>query len=365
MKKIILKGIILPFLVLSLFSCESDDNNDPWVEPEISTTGAFILNSGNFYGNDASLSFYNIDNQSLTTDVFANINNGLRLGDQAQDMAIYGSKMYITVTNSNKIYITDLSAKLLETIEPEFTAKVNEKDVTQNMEPRSIATHKGKVYVSTYSGHVLRIDTATMSIEKQIKIGTFLEQMTIVKENLYVTHSRDLNDSISIISLSSFSKTGKIKVEVNPDMITSDKYGNIYVISQGDYGQIKPTLQKIDPETKEVSVIGTNVASRMVANGDKLYLLHVDYVNPTKLSSYDIVKDKLEPQSFVIPPNETALNDASSISINPVNNEFYITTNTYPQKGNVYVFSADGKYKTNFAAGGYFPNGVFFVTSVK
>lgn len=362
MRKLLLQGAILSFLTLAFIACDSDDG-EPWVEPEVTTTGVYILNSGT--NNDATLSYYDIDKKTLTTDVFYNMNNNQKLGDLAQDMVIYGSKMYITVTRSNNIFVTDLSAKILYTIEPTIMVKdENGKDKSQPLEPRYTKAYNGKVYVTTETGYLLRIDTTSMAVDK-IKIGSYPEQMTIVKGNLYVTNSREKNDSISIVNLSTFKKTGIIKVAINPDMITSDKYNNIYVISQGNYTTVKPALQKINPDTKAVTVIGTDVATQMTVNGDKLYLLYVDYVNPVKLSYYDITQNKIVNESFVTPPSATALDNAYNISFDPGNGDIYITTAAYQVKGGVYVFSADGTYKTNFASGGYYPMGAFFLTETK
>lgn len=354
MKKLLLQGALLSLFTFAFVSCESDDNNEPWVEPEVTTTGVYILNSGT--NNDATLSYYDIATNTLTSDVFFNKNNQ-KLGNQAQDMLVYGSKIYISVTNSNKIFVTDRSAKLLQTISP-----VNN---GEDMKPRYLKAYGGKIYASAYSGHVLKIDTTTMAYDK-VKVGLFPEQMTISDGKLYVANSGWGNDNtVSVVNLATFTETIKIKVTVNPDAVTSDKYGNIYVLSQGDYNTIKPTLQKINPTTTAVTIIGTDVATQMKINGDKLYLLYLDYVNPAKLSYYDIATGAFVQSSFVTPPSETALKNAYSISIEPVNGDIYITTASYAEKGGVYVFSADGKYKTNFSSEGYYPMGAFFLTETK
>ena len=43
--------------------------------------------------------------------------NGRGLGDTAQDMIVYGDKMYITVSGENTIEVTDLHAKSIKQIE--------------------------------------------------------------------------------------------------------------------------------------------------------------------------------------------------------------------------------------------------------
>ncbi len=363
MKKILLQGALLSFLALGFVSCESDDEPTGWEAPEVTKTGVYILNNGAWGANDGSLSYYNVDKQKLTSEVFYNMNGEQKLGDLGQDMTIYGSKMYITVTGSNKIFITNRSAKVLKTIDP--------KNNDQPMQPRYTKAYGNKVYVTTQSGYVLQIDTTSMAVDKQIKVGSYPEQMTIVNGNLYVANSGQGKDNtVSVINLSTFTETGKITVIINPEKITSDKYGNIYVISSGNYVDIKPTLQKINPTTKAVSVISTDVATQMAASGDKLFLIYMNPVDysataAAKLYYYDITKGEVVKQSFVTPPSATDLDDASSISINPSTGEIYITTSDYVTKGSVYKFSASGAYQTKFSSEGLNPMGAFFLTETK
>jgi len=364
MKKLLLQGVLFFFLTLGFISCDSDDNENVWQAPEITKTGVYILNNGSWGKNDAKLSYYNVDRQKLTSDVFYNMNNEQILGDLGQDMVIYGSKIYITVTGSNNIFITDRSAKLLKTLEP-----INN---DQPMEPRYTKAYDGKVYVTTQSGYVLRIDTTSMTVDKQEKVGSYPEQMAIVNGNLYVANSgQGADNTVSVVNLSTFTETEKIDVIANPTQITSDKYNNIYVISMGDYATIRPTLQKVNPETKAVSVIGTDIASNsMAVSGDKLYLIYSDPTDYSgtaiaKLYYYDISKSELVEQSFVTPQSATDLDKASVVSVNPSNSDIYISTSDYVTKGTVYKFSSSGQDQTKFSSEGLNPMGVFFLADIK
>ena len=91
----------------SLVSCDDDDPvidnpdnpddpNTPPTEEVVTTNGYYVLNSGKMGSNNASLSFYNTDTQEVTADVFME-KNERGLGDTANDMLIYGEKMYIAL----------------------------------------------------------------------------------------------------------------------------------------------------------------------------------------------------------------------------------------------------------------------------
>ena len=94
--------ILVLGLSAALYSCDNSSKE------EISDvkTGTYILNNGNYASNDASLALYNPDSKAISTNVFENA-NGKKLGDLAQDMLIYGGKMYIAVYNSKVIFVTD------------------------------------------------------------------------------------------------------------------------------------------------------------------------------------------------------------------------------------------------------------------
>lgn len=65
---------------------------------------AYVLNEGNWGANEASLSRINLTTGAITNNVFS-ATNGRALGDVAQDMVLYGSKAYVTVSFSNTVEI--------------------------------------------------------------------------------------------------------------------------------------------------------------------------------------------------------------------------------------------------------------------
>lgn len=73
------------------------------IEPLADGT-AYVLCEGNWGGNDASLSRVDLASGSIANNVFGTA-NGRGLGDVAQDIAVYGSKAYITVSFSNTIEV--------------------------------------------------------------------------------------------------------------------------------------------------------------------------------------------------------------------------------------------------------------------
>lgn len=77
----------------------------------------YILNEGLQNKNNSSLTMYNVKTGEVVQNYFKVI-NGVGLGDTANDIMIYGGKMYITVSTDNIIWVTDLDAKVIGKIEP-------------------------------------------------------------------------------------------------------------------------------------------------------------------------------------------------------------------------------------------------------
>jgi len=369
MKKILLKSILFSMLTFTLISCSDDDNNEPWVEPEYTTTGIYVLNSGSQSLNiDAALTYYDNDKNITTGDVFLN-KNEITLGNGGQDMVIYGSKMYITVTESNCIYVTDKTGKLLKYDDGTDAIIKPLNDNSQPRKPRSAMAYNGKVYVSLYDGNLARIDTTSMRIDKLASVdGTYPEEFAIVNNKAYVTISdrgTGIGKKLSIIDLSSFTKTGEIEVVVNPTRIVNDKDGNLYVISNGNYTTIPSSLQKITTSDNKVTVLGTDVASNMEAGKDKIYLMKEDYtINSTSLSYYDIAANKIVDEAFV-DTKAADIKRAYNITVDPITENIYIATSDYRNEGGMYIYKSTGEYIKSFKTKGINPMGAYFITTEK
>lgn len=77
----------------------------------------YVLNEGLQNSNNASLTMYNIADGTVVNNYFKAVNSGIGIGDTANDIIVYGNKMYITVSTDNIIWVTDLNAKIIRKIE--------------------------------------------------------------------------------------------------------------------------------------------------------------------------------------------------------------------------------------------------------
>lgn len=310
----------------------------------------YILHAGNWNANNASLSFYDFKTETMTTDVYKNA-NGSGLGDSAEQILIYGSKMYVTVTTSNRLVVLDLDGKLIKSFEP----------VTANNEPvnpRCMVAENGKVYVSYFYAHsVAVLDTASLEIGGEVKVGRYPEQLTVANGKIYVANSGgndypNYGNTVSVINPSTMTVEKEIEVIDNPVGIASDSEGDVYVISWADHGKTtNQSLQKIDRSTGEVTVIGS--ATRMSIVNDKIYTVWSQYYNSpgTSYQIFDALTDKVISNNFIT--DGTTISSPNAIAVDPLTEKIYISYFDYVSTSSVYMFSADGKLEKTVDTGGY------------
>lgn len=333
---------------------------DSTEEPAPVLPGVYFMNSGKWQSNNATLDYYDPNTKELKTKVFASA-NGRGLGDTANDIMVYGSKMYIAVSESNTIEITDLNAKSLKSIAPKD-------EVGQPQSPRYLAAYEGKVYVTLFDGHLAEIDTTSMEITKQTEVGPNPYQVREVGGKLYVANSGGYNpvkdSTLSVVDPVAFTEEKKIVVGVNPMYMGADSDGELYVVCGGNFADIKASLQRVDVKAETSTTVYTNDNIMMGIAGDKLYVVHSENdanwkpVN-TQFVAYDAKADQELSKNFIT--DGTVVNDAYYLSVSPYTGDIYIGTSDYTNTGDMFIFSAEGKKIDQLSLSGLNPMGVGFL----
>lgn len=319
-------------------------------------SNVYVLSSGGMGSNSSVLLSYDPVTQK-TTNLFESA-NGVKLGDTGQDMVKYGSKLYVSVYNSGLIYILDnKTGKKLAEI----------KDDSEKLQPRMFEAYNGKVYVTSFDGYIARIDTTSLAIDKKVAVGPNPEFVKVVNNKVYVANSGGLNwlngynNTVSILN-PDLSDKKDIEVAVNPVELDVDKYNNLYLISRGNYGDVPNTLQSINTTSNEVKVLDTGRSYSMFAISEKLYLLKKEYVNSKPTSSFtywDIASSKIVEQSFIT--DGTAIADISYVTVEPESGNYYVAAANGSNTGDVYIFSAGGKFISKFDTGAAYPMKILFI----
>ena len=242
---------------------------------------------------------------------------------------------------------------------------------TERVFPRHFATQSGKVYVTLFDGYLACIDTTSMSIVNQVKVGRNPEGVAIANNQLYVANSggMDFNTetgydkTVSVVNVNNFSVSQSLEVTINPAILAADSKGDVYLISNGNYNDVPATLQRIDAQTQEVTVISeVSGATYMSMYNDKLYVICSQYDSNWNQTAncivYDAVTEKVITENFVT--DGTNINSAYSISVDPTTGNVYMGMSDYVNTGDMYVFSPQGKLIKQFETKGLNPIGAFF-----
>ena len=330
-----------------LTGCLKSESNEKNNQEYVVTEGAYIVNAGDpANGKDGSLTY--IDYQNGVA-----INNVYPVGLNPSDVLVYGNKVYLVGCGSNTIFVLDKKTRTL--IDKINT--VEEMGEEEGFEPRYATAYGSNAYVSTHGGYVAVIDTTSLTITKQYKVGSYPEGMgvgvvdngTTKEASLYVANNDNGNGngSISKINLNSGTiseiKNEKIK---NPRSIvvggstafvlddgTIDTDGNqknagVYMIADNN-------VSLLIENATGMSASGSSIVTYNYPKGSSKVEYRVCNLYYSTLSSCYLSGDTSKP-----------INNPTSICVDP--NTGYLLIGT---SGFVNVYDGNGYFIKSFDAG--------------
>jgi len=383
-KKLLVQIISVLAIVFFLDSCRTDDDFEESVTPEVPVdptdpedptepsskiSGFYLLNEGNMGMNKGALDYMDFETGIYEKEVFKNANpeevGGL--GDVANDMGIYGSKLYIVVNASNKVEVLD--------------AKTRKKIKQINVDNcRYIKFYNGKAYLSTYlgsigdldaaNGKLMEIDTTSLNITRTVNVGRQPEEFIINNDKIYVANSGgysppDYESTVSVVDINSFEETKRIEVAINLNRMQIDNEGDLYVSSRGDYYETPSQLFAIDTATDEVKKTFDLPVGNMTFFEDVLYIYSTEfsYITGKSTITYSRLDTKTETilgGSFITDEGKEFIEVPYGIEVNPETKDVYITdAKDYVTPGQLYCFSSEGVLKWSVETGDI-PNKVVF-----
>lgn len=338
MKKGLIKWLI-PVLVLMNACKKNDTPAGPSVAP---AKGVYVLSEGQFFGNDAKLGFYSFATNSFTGDFFVQQNPSIStgLGDLANDMIIYGGKMYIVVNNSNVVRV--LNAKTAVQL-----SSISFVNGGTGRQPRSLAAVAGKIFVTSYDNTVSAIDTTSLAIVKTIPVGLNPEGITVSGDNLYVANSGGLSatfdSTVSVISLQTLTETRKIRVGINPYGIGADDAGNVYVSCIGNYGNIGPKLVKLNAGSGAITKSADTAVGAFKVYNNRLYVTG-GYLGIGKVRVLNTTDFAAVSPDFIT--DGTVVAYPYGINVDEENGDVYVTdAKNFSSVGELFCFDKLGKKK--------------------
>lgn len=328
-------------------SCDEEEKDDLITppstdEPDDPSVSSFyyVLNQGVWGQNNASLTRFSSKDSTVVADIFEQA-NGRKLGDNAQDMKVYGSKLWISINGENTLEVVSATdAKSVKQIKIE--------------QPRYIEFAGGYAYVTRYDGYLARIDTATFAMDS-VYSGPNPEELAILDGKIYVANSGgymapDYNNTVSVFSLPMFTKEKELEVAVNPAKIRWSGKSELLVYSNGNYADAPSSLQKLNTITGNIEAVDLDVYNFSV-KGDSLYYYSMDWSSPvTTVGIYNLATRTVETTNFtadsVCYKNAYGLNVLSDNTIGVLDAISYDGV-----EGKAYIFSEDGQTLHMFDTG--------------
>ncbi|QZE13695.1 YncE family protein [Halosquirtibacter laminarini] len=355
---------LLLLLLIGFASCMKDEVL--WQKGRMNhksrSAGLFITNEGNFMYGNSSLSYYDMEEETVENLVFFET-NGFPMGDVAQSMVIRDTLGYVVINNSSKIYVINTN-----------TFKCVGKIIGLNS-PRYIHfLGKHKAYVTDlYAKKISIIDPLGDYEKTGIVNGKIIgsidvsnddtefyqhptEQMVQYKQFVF-TNCWSYDNKILVIDTNTDKVVDTIEVLKQPTSLVIDRFNHIWTITDGGYkdspyGQEAPGLQCIDAETRKVLKTWRfefdDWPSEVQINGTKdiLYFInkHV-YRMPASLTA--------EPECFIKNPDVDKQNGGFyGLTIDPNTGEIYVANAIdYQQQGIVYRFDRTGIPVDTFKVG--------------
>jgi len=332
--------LLLAALALMAAGCKKDNNPaiTP-VTPPAEGQAAYLLNEGSWGGNNAELSLINLEDGTVAADWFSAA-NGRGLGDVAQDLVAYGSRLYAAVYGSNTLEVIDAA-----------TGRSLKQLSLGSRGPRHLACWGGKVYVSCYDRSVARIDTATLAIEASCPLGGMQpEQLCAAGGKLYVCNSWQYDNSggfeydstLSVVDLATFAETGRMVVGCNPSKVKVIDNRRIVVACAGDYGAHPAKTVVLDIESRAQQTLAV-AATNLDTYGGNIYLYCQTYdslYNPA--AQFYRIDGATLAATPILQDYSSRLSSAYGISVNPANGDLYVTNSPYGTNADLYCFTSDG-----------------------
>lgn len=337
------------FIILftSFYSCRSDKPIDE-LQPQINVTqngGVYVINEGNFGWGNASLSYYNYDDNTVAEDVFQPANNR-PLGDVFQSMNVFNNKAYLVINNSSKI----------EVVNP--TTLVSIATISGFVSPRYfLPVSNNKAYVSDLNANTISIlNLSTNTISGSIPCKGWSEEMVLSYGKAFVTNLR--SDKLFIINTTT-DAIDSIPVSYGSSSIREDKDGKLWVLCSGKQSaNIYPVLHHINPITQQVEASFqfpdlTDNPSHLTINGNLDALYYLTSAGVCRFSINDIA---LNATPIIAQGSRTFY----GLGINPKDDIIYVADAIdYVQQGIVYRYNPNGTLINQFLAG-IIPNGFYF-----
>ena len=369
------KGVFMVCALMWLLSaCRTDDeviNSEKEKLPDSTEVkgenilGLYLLCEGNMGSNKCTLDYLDLSQTPpvYNRNIYSERNPDAikELGDVGNDIAIYGSRLWMVINMSNKVEVATAAD----------CKRIGKIDIPNC---RSLAFHDGYAYVSSFYGPLLdpddlevgtiyKVDTLTLQKVDSVYVGWQPEEMAIKDGKLYVANSGgyripDYDRTISVIDLKTFREERKIDVAVNLHHLRFDHHGRLWATSRGDYYDVPSRLYCLSPDSHgdmQVAQCFDTPVSNLCIVGDSLYFYGAQWSEATQKNtvSYGIINTKtmqMETPGFAsnLPP----ITIPYGIIVHPITRDVYLMdAKNYVSSGELFCLSPKGELRWSVKTG--------------
>jgi DNA-binding beta-propeller fold protein YncE len=336
-------------VTLILSSCKKDKPT-PTSPTDNNSEGrkVFIANEGSLGNGNASLSFYNIDKDSIFNQVYSNANSQ-SLGDVFQSMLIDNDRIFMAINNSDRITVvnkkTFVSQGNIAVAKPRYLLKLSDT----------------KMYVtSLYNAKINIVNPSTLQVTGSINIDyQNSEGLAQLNGKVYVANWDTACNYIYEIDPATDAISARIPIAGRASQqILVDKDNKLWVLAGNVYKEKVATLTQIDPQTRAILKNFTFPAGADLMKPcwnptkDTMYFLGVNYNGGTDYNGVyrmSIYSNTLPNNLFI---QAQALQYYWGLAVDSVKNQIYLgDPKGFIQNGNVSIYQTDGTKVKSFSVG--------------
>lgn len=331
---------------LALQGCMHWDYGDEEVF-DVKAPGLFIINEGNFQYGNATLSFYNPQTNQVSNEIFLRA-NGMKLGDVAQSMTVFGDKGWVVVNNSHVVFAIGLDTfkecgRIEGLTSPRYIHFIDENKayVSQLWDNRIFVVDPSRYSVTGYIA-VPDTEASTGSTEQMIGLGDYV-----------YCNCWSYQSSIIKIDPATDRVVGKLEVGIQPSSLVADSKGRLWVLTDGgyqgsEYGYEAPALYCVNTDDFVVERVlrfsdGDMVRGLTInSHGDKLYWINGG------VWAMDVDSERLPGRPIIDSRNTRYY----CLTVDSESGDIYVADAIdYQQQGVVYRYGAEGELKDEFYTG--------------
>jgi hypothetical protein len=256
-----------------LSSCES--TTPPIATPKVLTDSTlFIVSEGNATKNNSELDAYSLKTNTLSS----NIVNPL--GDIANDIQLFGDRLYVLLENSNKVI----------SINPDSVADRKTIQFPAGVTPYKMAkTSISEVWVTEFTGKQIEI-MAPSILTGTIDVDTGQQDIGILNGKAFIVTN---GNKLLVIDVTTKQILSNKYIGDSPAQVMIDSArSSVVILTYGFYGVSAGKILWVNPTTFSVTDSSTIAAAdfinMMIPAGNKAFLTYGDRVGALDLVTHKI-----------------------------------------------------------------------------